>query len=105
MPWKLSSSGLLFTAALLAGCAGKSAPAEVPAAQAVNTPSGCTSSAARFVVGQKASPQLLEQARVKSGAFNVRLLKPDTIVTLEYRSDRLNINADDTSTITSVNCG
>jgi hypothetical protein len=58
-----------------------------------------------FAIGQKASAELLEQARVKSGAQNARVLKPSDMVTLEYRSDRLNLNADDRSIITRVNCG
>jgi hypothetical protein len=47
----------------------------------------------------------VEQARAKAGARNVRLLKPDDMVTLEYRSDRLNLNADDNAVITRINCG
>ncbi|MDB6048625.1 MAG: hypothetical protein JWR17_1371 [Pseudomonas sp.] len=105
MPWKFSSLGLLAAAAVLAGCSNKSVPVEAPAAVADVAPGSCTASAAGFAVGQKASPQLLEQARIKAGAFSVRLLKPDTIVTLEYRSDRLNVNADDSSTVTRINCG
>jgi hypothetical protein len=57
------------------------------------------------VIGQKASAQLLEQARVKAGAQNARLLSPHDIMTLEYRSDRLNLNTDDNAVITRVNCG
>jgi hypothetical protein len=56
-------------------------------------------------VGQKATPELVEQARAKAGAKDVRLLKPTDMVTLEYRSDRLNLNADDNAVITRVNCG
>ncbi|OPB00964.1 hypothetical protein BFW87_00750 [Pseudomonas fluorescens] len=106
MPWKLASFGTLLAALALAGC---STPgASVPAKDAVVTEAGsgrCESKAAEFAVGQTASPQLLEQARTRSGAQNARILKPNDMVTLEYRSDRLNLNTDDKLVITRVNCG
>ena len=104
MPWKLASFGTLLAAAVLAGCstAGTSEPAKDTAA-AVHT--RCESKAAEFAIGQKASPQLLEQARTRAGAQNARILKPNDMITLEYRSDRLNLNTDDNLVITRVNCG
>jgi len=48
---------------------------------------------------------LLEQARVKAGAQTARVLSPNDMVTLEYRSDRLNLNTDQAATINRVNCG
>ena len=105
MPWKFAPLGVVVAAVLFTGCSSKSESVQSPVAAAEVAPDRCTSAAANFAVGQKASPELLEQARLKAGAFSVRLLKPDSIVTLEYRSDRLNINADDSSTVTRVNCG
>lgn len=67
--------------------------------------SRCESKAAEFAIGQKASPQLLEQARSRAGAQNARILKPNDMITLEYRSDRLNLNTDNNLVITRVNCG
>ncbi|MEB0039854.1 MULTISPECIES: I78 family peptidase inhibitor [unclassified Pseudomonas] len=104
MPWKFASFGVVVAAALLAGCGTKPMPAQDPGVTEEGR-SSCNAAAANFAVGKKASPELLEQARIKAGAWSVRLLKPDTIVTLEYRSDRLNVNADDSATITRVNCG
>lgn len=106
MPWKLASFGTLLAAAVLAGCstAGTSEPAkDTAAAEPVHT--RCESKAAAFAVGQKATPQLLEQARSRAGAQNARILKPNDMITLEYRSDRLNLNTDDNLVITRVNCG
>ena len=34
-----------------------------------------------------------------------RVLKPTDMITLEYRSERLNLNADDKGVVTRVNCG
>jgi hypothetical protein len=103
MFWKFASLGLIVAAVALAGC---SSPAQTPQAPVADSEQGrCESSAAAFAVGKKATPELVEQARAKAGARNVRLLKPDDMVTLEYRSDRLNLNADDNAIITRVNCG
>jgi len=106
MPWKLASLGTLLAALALAGC---STPgASEPAKDAAVTDAGhsrCESKAAEFSIGQKASPQLLEQARTRAGAQNARILKPNDMITLEYRSDRLNLNTDDNLVITRVNCG
>jgi hypothetical protein len=67
--------------------------------------SRCEAKSAEFTIGKKASPQLLEQARTRAGAQNARFLKPDDMVTLEYRSDRLNLNTDSNLVVTRVNCG
>ncbi len=104
MPWKLASFGTLLAALALAGCStqGASEPAKDDVADPGH--SRCESKAAEFTIGQKASPQLLEQARTRAGAQNARILKPNDMITLEYRSDRLNLNTDDNLVITRVNC-
>lgn len=102
MSWKLVSLGSLLITITLSGC---STP------DSVNKPvvgvghTRCDAQSAAFVIGKKASPELLEQARVKAGAQNARILSPHDVMTLEYRSDRLNLNADDNAVITRVNCG
>jgi len=108
MPHKFLSTGLVsmgfvISSALLAGCSSKSEPVQAPVAEAGH--SRCDAAAAQFAIGKQASPALLEQARIKAGAQNARLLGPHDIVTLEYRSDRLNLNLDDNSSVTRVNCG
>ncbi|TDV67692.1 I78 family peptidase inhibitor [Pseudomonas sp. LP_7_YM] len=106
MPWKYASSGLILAAAVLAGCSstsGTSKPAEESASDAGY--SRCDAAAAQFAIGKPASPALLEQARIKAGAQTARVLGPDDMVTFEYRSDRLNLNTDQTATVNRVNCG
>ncbi|MEA9977815.1 MULTISPECIES: I78 family peptidase inhibitor [unclassified Pseudomonas] len=103
MPWKFAPLGCLIAAAALAGCSTQPEPVQAPEAEVGH--SNCNAAAANFAIGKKASPELLEQARIKAGAWSVRLLKPDTIVTLDYRSDRLNLNTDDLAIINRVNCG
>ncbi|MFK3794805.1 I78 family peptidase inhibitor [Pseudomonas sp. NPDC088444] len=107
MPWKHASSGLVLVAAVLAGCSSTSEstqPSANPAASDAGQ-SRCDAAAAQFAVGKPASAALLEQARVKAGAQTARILGPHDMVTLEYRSDRLNLNTDQSATINRVNCG
>lgn len=105
MPLKFATLGALIAAALLAGCSTSSSES---AKESVATDTGhsrCEASAAQFTVGKKASPELLEQARAKAGAQNARFLKPTDMITLEYRSDRLNLNTDNNLVVTRANCG
>ena len=102
MSWKLASLVSLLAVVALSGCSTPNAAKE-PVAEAGH--SRCDAKAASFVIGQKASPELLEQARAKAGAQNARFLKPDDMITLEYRSDRLNLNTDNSLVVTRVNCG
>ena len=106
MPWKLASLGTLLAVAMLAGCSTTSTESTTDPVTTTDTGhSRCEAKAAEFTIGKKASPALLEQARVRAGAQNARILKPDDMVTLEYRSDRLNLNTDANLVITRINCG
>ncbi|WP_460116659.1 I78 family peptidase inhibitor [Pseudomonas sp. S2_C03] len=106
MPWKLASLGTLLAASLLAGCSNTSTDSAADPVAATDTGhSRCEATAAEFAIGKKASPELLEQARVRAGAQNARILKPNDMVTLEYRSDRLNLSTDNSLVVNRVNCG
>ena len=94
--------GSMLAAVVLSGCSTPN-PVDEPAVQPSH--SSCDAKAAQFAIGQKASAELLEQARGKAGAQTARILMPRDILTLEYRSDRLNLNADGSAIITRVNCG
>ncbi|AVU77683.1 I78 family peptidase inhibitor [Pseudomonas rhizophila] len=104
MPWKLASLGTLLAVALLSGCSSTSESTPDPVATETGY-SRCEATAAEFAIGKKASPQLLEQARTRAGAQYARILKPNDMMTLEYRSDRLNLNTDANLIINRVNCG
>lgn len=106
MPWKLASLGTLLAVATLAGCS--TASTESATTDVATTDTGhsrCEAKAAEFTIGKQASLQLLEQARTRAGAQNARFLLPTDMVTLEYRSDRLNLNTDANRVVTRVNCG
>ncbi|MBD8597442.1 MULTISPECIES: I78 family peptidase inhibitor [Pseudomonas] len=112
MPWKYASSGLVLAAALLAGCSSTSESSSQPEDSAASSPvssaggyARCDAAAVQFAVGKPASAALLDQAKAKAGAQTARVLGPNDIVTLEYRSDRLNLNTDDSGKVNRVNCG
>jgi hypothetical protein len=95
-------------AALLAGCSSTSESSAQPSegsATSDTSHSRCDAAAAQFAAGKPASPALLEQARIKAGAQTARVLGPNDMVTLEYRSERLNLNTDQAGTINRINCG
>lgn len=116
MPWKYASSGLVLAAALLAGCSNTSESSSQPEEGVAGSPASsanssvdgyarCDAAAVQFAVGKPASAALLDQAKAKAGAQTARVLGPNDIVTLEYRSDRLNLNTDDSGKVNRVNCG
>ena len=58
----------------------------------------------RFV-GEVADEKTVERAREASGAKTVRVIPPDTMVTMDHREDRLNIEVDAKNVITKLRCG
>lgn len=91
---------------VLAGCSKDNAqPSASEGAAAAALTGRCDAQAAQFTVGQQASKALLEQARARSGSMTGRILGPHDAVTLDYRPERLNLNADDTGKIIRANCG
>ncbi|WP_263262075.1 I78 family peptidase inhibitor [Pseudomonas sp. RIT-PI-S] len=92
--------------ALLGGCSNSApkAPASAEATPVVEA-GRCNAEGAQFAVGQQASAALLEQAKARSGSLMGRILGPHDAVTMDYRSERLNLNADDSGKIIRANCG
>ena len=94
----------------LAACS--SAPrddASTPAPAATTTPpaamQGCNADAAQDAVGKTANDEVIEQARQASGATVARALRPDMVITMEYRADRLNLRTNTDNVVVSVGCG
>jgi hypothetical protein len=79
--------------------------AATPAATPPPMASECTATGAQKFVGQEASPDAIEAARLAAGAATVRTIKPNQPVTMDYRGDRLNLRIDDNSMITGASCG
>lgn len=104
MPWKISSVGFAVALSVLAGCSSTSEPtAQEPVAPVAG--GRCDAAGAQFAVGQQASAALLAQARIKAGAQDSRFIGPNDMVTLEYRSNRVNLNTDANGKVVRVNCG
>ncbi|CAK14795.1 I78 family peptidase inhibitor [Pseudomonas entomophila] len=101
-----ASLATLLLATVLAGCStgGSSGGSSAPSAPAGND-GRCEASGADFAIGKQASPELLDQARKASGSQMARVLTPHDVITLEYRSERLNLNVDEKGVVTRVNCG
>ncbi|MBE7373563.1 I78 family peptidase inhibitor [Pseudomonas lopnurensis] len=93
---------LTMAATLLVGC--QASPTASPPGADAGT-SGCNADAVQHFIGKTATTDLLEEARSQAGASVARILRPDDVVTLEYDSQRLNINTDASLVITRLNCG
>ncbi|MDF1855172.1 I78 family peptidase inhibitor [Pseudooceanicola sp.] len=60
----------------------------------------CGASGLQDIVGLKFDANLLP-----AGSGKVRVIHPDTMVTRDYRPDRLNIILDESEIVTDVRCG
>lgn len=65
----------------------------------------CDPGAARFAVGQAATPSLIESIRQRSNAQLVRVLPKGAGATREYIADRINIQLDGANRIVDIRCG
>lgn len=93
-----------FCAVTLTACAATSTPPMTDP----NPPQAleCNADAAKpAALGQPATAEVVERARVDAGAQMARVLKPGQMVTMEYREGRLNIDVDAANVITNLRCG
>ncbi len=115
-------AGLLVAGWLTAGCDGTSnrttpasadpttgpsaPPSGSPAPQpAPPTSADCDATRVQWAVGQKASDDLLERARLDAGAKTARFLRPNQLITMEFSSERLNLGLDERDVVNAVSCG
>lgn len=64
----------------------------------------CDANGAAFALGAAATPILIEQALIGASASAVRVIRPGDLVTLDYRTDRLNIELDAVGRVVAVTC-
>ncbi|MEA3063808.1 MAG: hypothetical protein QOJ27_236 [Sphingomonadales bacterium] len=97
---RLVAGALLMT---MTGCA------NVPPAEAEEVPvhgaGSCDASKAQGLIGKVRSKKLDGDALRLSGARTLRWIKPGTMVTMDFRQDRLNLHLDARRRITKVDCG
>ncbi|ARR52379.1 hypothetical protein HY78_02350 [Rhizorhabdus wittichii DC-6] len=93
------------SALALGGCtATVSEPGQsVPESNAV-PPVACAPARAEAFVGQNGQA-VAEQARTAAGARTVRVIAPGQAVTMDYRTDRLNVETDAAGNVVKVYCG
>lgn len=89
----------------LSGCAPAQTASTDAGASSAAAGGTCSAVNAQFIRGKTVDPRLAEEARVRAGARNIRVLRPGQIATLEYDMTRLNIRVGDDGRIDSVDCG
>ncbi|SFT87836.1 I78 family peptidase inhibitor [Halomonas saccharevitans] len=97
-----------FVGLLLAGCTGGSTtpdPAPAPPPPGVAAGDACDAEALQDRVGQRFTATLGQTLQAKSGATTLRVLRPGTAATLDYRQDRLNVRLDERDLIAAIDCG
>ncbi len=90
---------------LLAACADAPQAAGTPEPPPSAAARRCNAAPAQFAVGRTADAALAEEARIRSGARTVRVLRPNEVVTMEFNAERLNLAVDQAGRVTRVNCG
>jgi hypothetical protein len=59
----------------------------------------------QWTIGEPASSELLEHARLAAGAASARFLRPNQAITMEYLGSRLNLGLDERDIVRSAVCG
>ena len=90
---------------LLAACASQPDSAADAADAAPPMAAQCDADAAKDYIGQPASDENVEAARVAAGAQSVRSLKPGDAMTMDFRGDRANVMQDADGNIERITCG
>lgn len=87
----------------MSGCA-TPPPAEAEEVP-VRNPGSCDASKAQALIGKARSKELGADALRLAGARALRWIAPGTMVTMDYREDRLNLHVDERGRVTKVACG
>jgi hypothetical protein len=65
----------------------------------------CNADRVQNLIGREATADAIDHAQKRSGARTVRVIKPGMAVTMDFRSDRLNLDVDAVNTIKGARCG
>lgn len=98
----LAAGGLVALSTALAGaCTATAAENDVPEHGA----GACNAAPVQDLVGRPATQELGADALRRSGARALRWIGPGQIVTMDYRTDRLNIDLDGRGRVKALRCG
>jgi hypothetical protein len=95
------ASGLLGLGLILGGCMPKEG--EIPTRD--DQRFACDAAPVQAMVGQVATQALGTEAVRASGARTMRWIRPGEAVTMDYRTDRLNMHLDAQNRVTRITCG
>ncbi len=98
------SSALAFAVLALSACSGTR---DQPAAADAATPADdtCLASHLQDRIGQTLDVATLQEIEAAVPTHRVRVLKPDTVVTMDNAPERANVKTDDSNVITAITCG
>jgi hypothetical protein len=88
-------------ALIVAGCA----TLEEPNEPAEDTRFACSTARVAGLVGQAATTAVGAEAMRTANARTIRWIRPGDMVTMDYRTDRLNIDLDANNRVTGFRCG
>lgn len=87
----------------LAACTTMNADGQAPTTPAAG--GGCDAAAARYHVGHDATAQMGAAILKDSRAGTLRWGPPNSVWTMDYRADRVNVRYDEAMKITEITCG
>jgi len=87
------------------GCAPIQPPPEEAVPEKGSSGRTCAAGAAAALVGRPASTELGAEAMRLTGAGALRWIPPGAMVTMDYRTDRVNIELDANNRVTRIRCG
>ena len=68
-------------------------------------PIRCNAGIVQGAVGRDARPRVIQNVKRRAGARDVRVIRPGQAVTMDFRSDRLNVEVDHRNMIRRLHCG
>lgn len=68
-------------------------------------PVRCDAGRVQGFIGREARPGVVQRAKNRARARDVRVIRPGQPVTMDFRSDRLNLEVDHRNTIRAARCG